>query len=69
MQNGNIHVFFFVSNQVAKGLTLKMFFKLSNLQFKTANAKKFGWTLGKKFSFPNLSSLKLNFSPTVFGTT
>ena len=72
-QKSELHVFF-ISNHVAKGLTLKMVEKLSDLlskllvnllsNVKNANAKKFGWTLLKIFYFFNVKFTQAKFPHT-----
>ena len=68
-----LYTFFFISNQVAKGLTLKIVWKvsnlLSNLNFKNATVKILVTLWVKNFTFSIFSSLKLNFSTTVFDKT
>ena len=59
-----IHIFF-IGNQFAKVLTLKMVEKLSNLlstsKLKNANTKNFGWTLSKWFNFFNFRFTEAKF--------
>ena len=65
-----LYTFFFISNQVTKGLNVKNALKIKQLakQLPTLNinTKNFGWTLSKKIYFFNF---KLDFSTTFCGTT